>query len=152
MFADGFFALSRHRDVDAGSGGFRRRNHGRAHSQPDARARARLSMPHGGRSGSRGKDAADDGDTYPRSGFRPPGHRPDGGAQSESHGAYGHVSGRRHSPDLSGISSALRRSLVGGLLSAFGRNFAPPAARTRFSGSGFQERGGMKRETSRGKS
>ena len=49
---DGVFALSRYRDLDAQPGGFRGGDHGRAHSQPDARARPRASFPDRGRSPS----------------------------------------------------------------------------------------------------
>src|SRR5579859_2216870 len=94
--------------MHAEPGDFGRRDHGRAHSQSDARARAPTPFVDRGRSGARGEATANDGNIGEGSGGSTRGDWANRGAQSEVDGAHGNISGGCGAPPISGFSDSER--------------------------------------------
>ncbi len=120
VYVHGFFAISRHRDVHAQPGGLRGRDHGRAYSKPNARARARAFAFDGGRSRAGAEIIGNHGDAGARARRGARRNRAHRGSQPEDDGTHGSFIGGCGAPAISGISSALRRIVLGRLFAAAG--------------------------------
>src|SRR5262249_486401 len=119
--SDGVVTLPRHLDLHAGARTLGRSDHGRAHPQPDAGARPRAPPAYRGGPGSRSEAARGHGKAREGVPRGPRGHRADGGAKPQGHGAHGSLSRAARAPTLSFVSGAEQRARLGGV---------PPSARS----------------------
>ena len=107
---DAFLALPRHRHFHAGGSAFGGRDDGRAHSQPDARARARAFADAGGRRRSGGQDRGGARGARWRARRDSRGYGARGDAQPADHGAHGRLFRGARRAAISGVSRPHRRA------------------------------------------